>query len=763
MKKILIIIACLAGWWQLQAQSNITGAEYFIDTDPGFGKGTPITITTPAVNVANQSFSFSLATLSTGIHNLFIRTRNAAGKWSITNKFIFYKPSVDATTSSNIVKAEYFFDTDPGFGNGINIPVTAGLNLSNISFSPVISGLSVGMHNLFIRTKNANGSWSVTNRHPVFKPDPANSLPATNITQMEYFIDTDPGFGNGVPIALVPAVNFSDWAIPVNISGLAAGNHHLYVRSKTSRGWSITNEYEFPIASTAATPYINVNAITKKVMCSKDSVSLSFDARGTYNPGNVFNVQLSDSSGSFASPVVIGSVTSTKSAIVNCKLPDNVVGGIHFRVRVVSTSPVVTGIANADALTIGNRAPAKTITGATNVNGIMNYPYSLTAVTGSTWYWMISGGVQQSGTNTNSITVTFTKPATPSTSGTIKLLETNYGCVSDTSRLNLTIYKLRTGITVPAYGCRSFGITINGNSDGSFAAGNTMTAQLSDASGTFSSPVSIGSTAFTGAGLNQAFTINATIPPNTVNSNNYRIRILSSTGTFIGDTSGNISIQKPDIGADISRSKCAGKGYDLRTDFTNAGLTYAYYTNAYVQLTRPDSVDAGEYLVIGTNAGGCMDTAKVTVTSNPKPDIGSDVAVYHTCPGQTTNLLPLFNTTGLTSNWNTVNTSAAPPGVYRLIVNNSYGCTDTAFANIVLEVATWNGTVSNDWHTPANWSTNKVPSSVTHVIISGITPNNCTVSAGDAEVASIQVKSGANFHVGIGRKLLIYQKCATLP
>ena len=412
-----------------------------------------------------------------------------------------YKPSTNGNLPpSNIVKAEYFFNTDPGFGNAINIPITPGVNVENLMFTAAIDMLPIGVHSLFIRSLNADGKWSISNRQIMYKPNPASSLPPSNITNIEYFIDTDPGIGSGVPIAVNSAPTFIDFVSPVNISGLSVGDHRLFIRSRTATGWSITNMYTFPIAGTAATPFINVNAITKTVMCAGDIVNVSYDARGTYNVGNVFNVELSDASGSFAAPVIIGAYAGTNSSIIGCKIPSTLTGGTNFRVRVSSTNPVVTGIMNSSALTI-----------------------------------------------------------------------------------------------------------------------------------------------------------------------------------------------------------------------------------------------------------------------NPTPNLGDDTTVYHLCLAETTNLNPLYITTGLTAVWSTGNPASVPPGIYRLVVTNSFGCADTAFASIVLEVATWTGTISSDWHTPGNWNIGKVPTEKTHVIVSGITPNVCTISTANGEAASIQLRNGARVQIINNRIADVKGKCLTLP
>jgi gliding motility-associated-like protein len=57
--------------------------------------------------------------------------------------------------------------------------------------------------------------------------------------------------------------------------------------------------------------------------------------------GNTFRVQLSDSGGAFTNPVVIGSLQSTNSGIIACKLPFNMLTSSGYQIRVMSDSPAV--------------------------------------------------------------------------------------------------------------------------------------------------------------------------------------------------------------------------------------------------------------------------------------------------------------------------------------------------------------------------------------------------------------------------------------
>jgi len=73
---------------------------------------------------------------------------------------------------------------------------------------------------------------------------------------------------------------------------------------------------------------------------------------------------------------------------------------------------------------------------------------------------------------------------------------------------------------------------------GVFNSGNVFTAQLSDANGSFASPVEIGSVIATSSG-----SISAMIPSNTVNGVAYRVRVVSSSPAVLGSDNGqNITI-----------------------------------------------------------------------------------------------------------------------------------------------------------------------------------------------------------------------------
>jgi hypothetical protein len=753
------------------AQPNITRVEYFIDTDPGMGLATATPIT-PGNNLANQTISFDPTALTPGVHFFGIRSRNANGAWSHTNYLAFAKafptlPAEAATT--NITRVEYFIDTDPGIGLATVKPITPGNNLANqtISFDP--TALTPGVHFLGIRSRNANGAWSHTNYLAFAKAFP--DLPAEpaqpDINKIEYFIDSDPGMGNGIPVAFASGKNTPDAIANINVTELVSGEHTLGWRSRQANGaWSHTVLLEFNVPSVLAAPAINVNSASKTTLCAGDSLYVGYHATGTFNAGNTFKLFLSDGTGSFASETEIGSISSSaKGGIFAIKLPTHMADGTGYKLRIKASNTALTGMASTATLTIRDRPYAKTVAGRTQANGTFGYPYTVPATASSTFNWLITNGTQTNGTNTNAVTASWLQPLENTAEGLIRVIETNqYGCIGDTSLLSpITVYKLDIGDTVAASVCKGNMLEVKIGATGSFDAGNTFTAQLSNASGNFNSPTASASIPLSGDGVNQLATIILPIPTNLPNGNGYRVRVRSSNPNFIGDTTGNIAIQKPNIGIDITGAYCQGLGYNLTQHYTNNAITYTYFTNAFAPVVKPDSVQAGIYQVIGKNSFGCPDTARVTITENPKPNIGADTTLFHVCVGEKSNLNPLYTTTGLTAVWNTGTPASVSPGLYQLIVTNSFGCKDTAIAHVVLPTAIWTGAVSTNWHTAGNWSSGKVPDAATHVIILGVTPNVCIISQENAFASSVQLKNGATLQQTNGRQLLIDGKCAVLP
>ncbi|MBK8144379.1 MAG: T9SS type A sorting domain-containing protein [Bacteroidetes bacterium] len=95
--------------------------------------------------------------------------------------------------------------------------------------------------------------------------------------------------------------------------------------------------------------------------CSCATLNVGYFSSTPINAGNVFTAQLSDPSGNFASPVTIGTLVGNALAgSIACTIPCNTPNGTGYRIRVVSSNPVLVGSDNGANITI-NTTPTVTI------------------------------------------------------------------------------------------------------------------------------------------------------------------------------------------------------------------------------------------------------------------------------------------------------------------------------------------------------------------------------------------------------------------
>ncbi|MDZ7649733.1 MAG: hypothetical protein U5K54_22735 [Cytophagales bacterium] len=242
MRLFLLLFFCST---TLFAQT-ITRVEYFFDTDPGFGTATSI----PVANAANitQGFIVPLGTVSEGFHSLYIRAKDNNGLWSLPVIHpVFVQLSAQSASVTPLARIEYFFDTDPGRGNGIAIPITSAINITQ-AFTIPLGTVSEGFHSLYIRAKDNNGLWSLPVIHPVFVQNNAQSAPTPTLKRLEYFIDTDPGLGNATQVVL--SASAATESLVINLSTVPDGFHILHLRTQDVNGrWSLPLARPFFVAN----------------------------------------------------------------------------------------------------------------------------------------------------------------------------------------------------------------------------------------------------------------------------------------------------------------------------------------------------------------------------------------------------------------------------------------------------------------------------------------------------------------------------------
>ncbi len=374
---------------------NVKAAEYFWDNDPGQGNGSAMAAFDGNFDNAFETISQNNVGLpSVGVHTLNIRAKDIAGNWGPV--FTIVKEILDNSTSTradNVKAAEYFWDNDPGQGNGNSMVAFDGnFNQAFEDISQNNVGLpSVGAHTLNIRTKDVAGNWG-----PVFTVvmqvlNNLTSIRADKVIAAEYFWDNDPGQGSANPMTAFDG-NFNSAFETISQSNIglpSVGAHTLNIRAKEVAGnWGPVFTVVVDVQNTSAA-IRNAGVMSAEYFFDSDP-----------GPGN-------------ATPMLAqgGNFSGDFQDLLGAAIPAPVTQGIHLlsmRSKDIAGNwgPVFSIVVNIDT-TLG--APNVNISGSETLcsNNIAGNVYSTPLVAGSTYTWSITGGSITAGGGTNSVTVTW--------------------------------------------------------------------------------------------------------------------------------------------------------------------------------------------------------------------------------------------------------------------------------------------------------------------------------------------------------------------
>lgn len=154
---------------------------------------------------------------------------------------------------------------------------------------------------------------------------------------------------------------------------LYAGTNGLFIDNPTTE--NIVNTFLGTISG-GALYFENMSAVEGQEFCAGESFDVDYNFCDlTINASNDFIVELSDETGSFASPTQIGSVTSMTAGTINCTLPGTLISGNNYKVRVSATDAAFVG-GESKVFTI-NESPAVPTLLTTNSNACPGVPLSL--------------------------------------------------------------------------------------------------------------------------------------------------------------------------------------------------------------------------------------------------------------------------------------------------------------------------------------------------------------------------------------------------
>lgn len=167
-------------------------------------------------------------------------------------------------------------------------------------------------------------------------------------------------------------------------------------------------------------------------------------------------------------------------------------------------------------------------------------------------------------------------------------------------------------------------LTVNFNAAGTFNAGNIYTAELSDASGSFAAPTTIGTLNSSTSG---ALSISATVLASTVTGNGYRIRVVASNPSTIGtQTSTNLVINAlPTVTLSPLNQVCLNAapfalsgGAPASGNYSGAGVTTNFFTAA--------AAGIGSHSITYTymDGNGCSNSAVQSLAVDACASIGEN-------------------------------------------------------------------------------------------------------------------------------------------
>lgn len=283
-------------------------------------------------------------------------------------------------------------------------------------------------------------------------------------------------------------------------------------------------------------------------------------------------------------------------------------------------------------------------------------------------------------------------------------------------------------------GTSTISFNVDFTSSGTFTS-NTYTAELSDASGSFSSPQSIGTLS---SNANSG-TISATIPttPTLTYGTGYKIRVTASSPTTTGTASTVFTINRLATintqPADQLSCSASSASFSVTASTNGAALTYQWQGSA--------TGSSGWLNVInGTPSGSTYtneNTASLSVTANTD--------YYYRCVVSSGTCSVNTNAAQLTISGSAPSISAHP--------TNQTGITGSASGSANFSVTVASGTPTYDWQYSANGSTgwasviNGTPANVTYTNATTATlsvSNTASASAGTYYYRCVVTTGGCN-------------------
>lgn len=185
----------------------------------------------------------------------------------------------------------------------------------------------------------------------------------------------------------------------------------------------------------------------------------------------------------------------------------------------------------------------------------------------------------------------------------------------------ITVDAIPTGIL-----CANVQMELPYTASGTYNAGNTFTAELSDVNGSFATPTVLGSVVSTASG-----TITCTFPAG-LSGNGFQLRVNSSDPLEMGVPTAGMLMEAPNAGVNSVASVCGNsiQAFPFLNGSPDMGGTWSIHMGIGVwmfddQFTGMADGEVLRYVV--TSPNGCADTALVFVNTTIPPVAGANTSI----------------------------------------------------------------------------------------------------------------------------------------
>lgn len=355
-------------WVAKQISNEELTSIHFIDNNIGFIAGNGVICKTVDAGqewskynlpyyITSIEFSNNLIGYATGYasnEGVVLKTSNGGATWQVV-----YSSANKLITLSVVGNNVWVGGENRRIFKSSNSGVTwSDISINNVNWNLAISKIqfinsNIGWASIENHSFNGNTLYFKTIDGGINWLTISITSTGTGLSDFE-FLDQNLGYAIG-PNWFAKTINGGNtWQLQPSSTSMSGNKIKTILSNKLA---VINNNGLFISTTGGQSNSINANLQNSNV-CQGSNVILDYNILGTFNTNNIFNVELSNNQGNFSSPTILYSFTNTGSNSININIPNSVIAGNFYKLRIVALNPSL----------ISNETNAFSITSAPNID-----------------------------------------------------------------------------------------------------------------------------------------------------------------------------------------------------------------------------------------------------------------------------------------------------------------------------------------------------------------------------------------------------------